>query len=828
MDKVLVEYDIQIKNLQSKLKKAEAGFTNTEKKVTASTSRISKNIVSLGTQLVGAFAIASVVRNSINTLVEFEATMSKVKAITGATASEFSQLEKDAKRLGETTRFTASQVGQLQIEYAKLGFTTQEILDATEATLQLSIITGDDLASAAAVAGTTIRAFGLDASETQRVVDLMATSFTSSALDIEKFRESMKLVAPVANAAGFSVEDTTALLAKLADAGISGSLAGTSLRNIFTRLADSSSDLSRQLGGGITNSVQLAEALGKMRDRGVDLSQALELTDRRAVSAFNVLIEGSGTLEVLSEKFSDVTGNAKEMADEISDNLEGDVKRLASAWEGLILTQEEGGSLLREVTQLLTSSVNGLTDAFNFLNIEGRLNQTVNDAIADAQGRVEEELRNSTKSTEELVKARQDEIIQLNLKSALNTAEIGESKAIAKADKDQTEVRIESIKRLEEENFKIDGRINRLKEEILFIGTLKKEKEDEVAVDSKRVGLLEDINQQLKIQKDLLKAATTEQEISFLLKQIELLEQKKDALVSVNEQVKINAQDDKTFREDDLESFKDDLNERLESEAQFNEFRIETLEELEDKERQRAIANAENEMRNVQLFRAGAEVFQQLSNLKTQTEINNINRRFERGEISEQQAESATKQVLRQQAARDKALALFDVGINTAVAITKALATTANPILATVIGIAGAVQAAVIASQPLPRFAKGSENVEGGIAGKDSVHALLMPGERVVTTDKNKKYWDPLHDIHKDSFNDNWIRKDKAIKAQKENSFASNLVNAMRMNQDSFEDERIVRAIEDGTFYSKKSTKILANAINDISRQAKINERNKT
>ena len=101
-----------------------------------------------------------------------------------------------------------------------MGFTSDEINQVTESTLALAQAADADLARAAEVAGSTLRGFGLDASETQRVTDVMASSFGASALDMESFAESMKYVAPVANAAGISLEETTAMLASLSNSGI--------------------------------------------------------------------------------------------------------------------------------------------------------------------------------------------------------------------------------------------------------------------------------------------------------------------------------------------------------------------------------------------------------------------------------------------------------------------------------------------------------------------------------------------------------------------------------------------------------------------------------
>ena len=182
---------------------------------------------------VGGLAI---VRNIGNIFMGFEQQSANLASVLGKTSEQITALTKDAKRLGSITSFTAKEVLQLQTEFAKLGFNETQILNATEATLSLAAATGTELSEAAAVAGATLGGFGLGASETQRVVDVMAKSFSTSALDMEKFKESMKTAAPAARAVGISVEETTALLGTLASAGISGSKAGNNLKTSLINL----------------------------------------------------------------------------------------------------------------------------------------------------------------------------------------------------------------------------------------------------------------------------------------------------------------------------------------------------------------------------------------------------------------------------------------------------------------------------------------------------------------------------------------------------------------------------------------------------------------
>tara|TARA_Y100000310_G_scaffold214445_1_gene215355 strand:- start:69 stop:2594 length:2526 start_codon:yes stop_codon:yes gene_type:complete len=286
---------------------------------------------------------------------DFEQGMANVKAISGATGAEFKALEANASLLGRTTKFTATQISGLQTEFAKLGFTATEITKVTKGTLALAAATGSDLAVSAEVAGATLRGFGLDVSETGRVTDVMAKSFSSSALDMSKFSDSMKFVAPVAKMAGFGLEGTTAMLGKLANAGLHGSMAGTALRSIFLKLADTNSALSKRLGGSVNSAEELIPALNKLKDEGVDLTEMLELTDKRAVTAFGVLLDGVDGVDELAESLRNAGGSAQRMADIQLDTLEGKMTIMKSATEGL------GIALFDHLAPGLKEAVEGIT-----------------------------------------------------------------------------------------------------------------------------------------------------------------------------------------------------------------------------------------------------------------------------------------------------------------------------------------------------------------------------------------------------------------------------------------------------------------------------------
>ena len=331
------------------------------------TNKTTKSFGKMAAGIMGAVLafkqIANVVGGVIKSWKAFEFQMAKVKAITGANETQFKMLSKSAQKLGRTTFFTAQQVAELQTNYGKLGFTTGEILKAQEATLALATATDTDLARAAIVAGAAVRGFGLDASETQRVTDVMAVSFTSSAMDIEKWQTSMTKVAPIAAAAGISIESTAAVMSKLTDTGIEASIAGTSLRNILLKMQDSSSDLSQHLGFTVNSSEDLERALLQLNKEGLSNEKIMSLVDLRQVAAFNTMIRGAENVAELTDKFNNANGALNEMVEIIEDNLEGDTKKLTSAMDGL--KQEIGEELspmLRQATQDLTDLTNAATD----------------------------------------------------------------------------------------------------------------------------------------------------------------------------------------------------------------------------------------------------------------------------------------------------------------------------------------------------------------------------------------------------------------------------------------------------------------------------------
>ena len=329
-------------DLNSKLGQAKKGV-----------NRTLGNIKKMGAGLSATVTapIVAIGASSFKTAAEFEQSMAKVQAVSGATGAQFKALEQDALRLGSSTSFTASEVSGLQLEFAKLGFTSDEITKVTESTLNLAKASGSDLATSAEVAGATLRGFGLEADETSRVTDVMASSFSTSALDMSTFKDAMKFVAPVAKAAGVSLEDTTAMLGSLANAGIKGSQAGTALRRIISDLGATGGDVSA--------------ALKDLSNTELTLADAKDEVGRSAQSALLVLTKSTEQTAELGDAYRNSAGSAKDMAGTMDNTSQGALARMNSAIEG---AQIAFGKVLAPVIEKVAKFVENLANKFSNLS----------------------------------------------------------------------------------------------------------------------------------------------------------------------------------------------------------------------------------------------------------------------------------------------------------------------------------------------------------------------------------------------------------------------------------------------------------------------------
>lgn len=314
------------------------------------------------TQVVGAF------KQLTNIIQDFERANSNLASKLGTTIDGVSRLTDQAKYLGRTTTATASQVTGLQTELAKLGFTQDVIEKLTPSVLKFAKAVDTDLSSAAAFAGAAMRMFDKDASKAEEVMASFAVATTKSALDFNKLQSSLATVGPVAHNFGISLEDTTALLGKLSDAGFDASSAATATRNILLNLADANGDLAKALGGPVKTLDEMAAGMIKLNEEGIDLQKALELTDKRSVSAFLTILKGADNVMTLRDSITDCTGYFQQMADTMADNAAGSFAGFQSAAEGLILKFYDFREVLKTLYEWGTAVVNWIgeiVDAFS-------------------------------------------------------------------------------------------------------------------------------------------------------------------------------------------------------------------------------------------------------------------------------------------------------------------------------------------------------------------------------------------------------------------------------------------------------------------------------
>ena len=314
---------------------------------------------------IGSFAAAGtaaigVLKSNIDTAMQYEKAVSGLAAILGTTKDKMTDLTEQALHLGATTVFTASEVIQLQTELAKLGYSVQDILNMAPSVLDFAQATGSSLADAASLTGAALRMFEKDTTHAQEFTDKMTASTTKSALSFSFLQNAMSTVSPVANAFGFKIEEVLALLGQLANAGFDASSAATATRNILLNLADTNGKLAQALGQPVSNLDDLIAGLNTLKDRGIDLAEALELTDKRSVAAFNTFLSGSDNVLALRNELNNANGAARQMAETMGDNLDGALKGLSSAWEGLNLHVNEGNGLLRTLVGWLTELVRAL------------------------------------------------------------------------------------------------------------------------------------------------------------------------------------------------------------------------------------------------------------------------------------------------------------------------------------------------------------------------------------------------------------------------------------------------------------------------------------
>tara|TARA_R110000787_G_scaffold7178_1_gene24691 strand:+ start:12668 stop:16162 length:3495 start_codon:yes stop_codon:yes gene_type:complete len=444
------------KNLSETLLKLEKR-TGTATRQTGFYDRASSKLTGTFTSLASAAGLTlgvmgafRVLKGTITIFADFEKSMSNLQAVLNGTDEETKSLNESAKELGATTSFTATEVAGLQTEFAKLGFPVSDINEMTESTLNAAAAMGADLGEAAKLTGATLKSFGLASFEASRVNDVLSKATTTSALDFQKLSASMSTIAPVANAFGFSLEGTVSLLGNLSDAGFDASSAATATRKILLNLADSNGKLAKSLKEPVKDLPSLVKGLKQLKDEGVDLGEALELTDVKSVAAFSTFLEGTDSITKMNDALLEAGGTAQKMADTQLDNLSGSVTILGSAWEGFILSIEDGDGVM---SSFIRGTVEGVTRLLNLLSGVEKSTKSIVDTNLELAKSTDKSIENNQRligTYEDLsgkVELTKEEKQRLDTVTNELISTFGDSIAIIDAETGSLSINIEMVKR---------------------------------------------------------------------------------------------------------------------------------------------------------------------------------------------------------------------------------------------------------------------------------------------------------------------------------------------------------------------------------------------
>lgn len=303
----------------------------------------------------------------------FEAGMSEVSAISGATGDDLAALTEKAKEMGAATKFSATEASEALKYMAMAGWKTDDMLDGLEGIMNLAAASGENLGSVSDIVTDALTAFGLQASDSAHFADVLAKASSNSNTNVGLMGATFKYVAPIAGAMKYSIEDTAVAIGLMANAGIKGEQAGTSLRSMLTRLVKPpkmAADALDALNFSATNSdgsmKPLNQTLQELRGKFADLTDsekaqyAANIAGQEAMSGFLAIMNASDEdFDKLTASIADADGAAKDMAETMQDNLSGKTTILKSSLEGL------GLKIYESLEDPLKDSADEATDAVN-------------------------------------------------------------------------------------------------------------------------------------------------------------------------------------------------------------------------------------------------------------------------------------------------------------------------------------------------------------------------------------------------------------------------------------------------------------------------------
>lgn len=337
-----------------------------------------QSVTGMGGQMLAGAGIGYGIYDTIKTYKDFQAQMSTVAAISGATGTELDALTEKAKEMGASTSFSASDAGKAFEYMAMAGWKSGEMISGISGIMDLAAASGEDLGRVSDIVTDALTAFGLQAADSGHFADVLAAASSNSNTNVSMMGETFKYVAPLAGSLGYSIEDVSVAIGILANSGIKGEKAGTGLTAVFNGLSSPTKQAKAamdELGISMFDSAgkarPLRDMIGNLREAFAGLSQeekmkyAYDLAGVDGMKTIQLLVNASASdYEKLTEAIANADGAARKMAETRMDNLAGDMEQLGGAWETfqLSIMEGKGAEGLRSFVSGVTKDIERLTE----------------------------------------------------------------------------------------------------------------------------------------------------------------------------------------------------------------------------------------------------------------------------------------------------------------------------------------------------------------------------------------------------------------------------------------------------------------------------------
>lgn len=378
LQREIIETERSLNDLKNTAGSSSAALEEISQKTRAfgeKTTEAGKKLLPVSAAIGGLGAVA------VKTASDFDASMSNVQAISGATAEDMEILREKAREMGEKTKFSATEAGDAMSYMAMAGWKTGDMLGGIEGIMNLAAASGEDLATTSDIVTDALTAFGMTAEESGNLADIMAAASSNANTNVSLLGESFKYVAPLFGAMNYSAEDAATALGLMANAGIKGSQAGTSLKTAIANMVsptDSMAAVMDKYELSLTNTdgtmKSFSEVMEMLRGKMGGLSEteqaaaASTLFGKEAMAGMLSIINAApADYEKLTNAVDNADGSAKNMADTMNDNLAGQITILKSQLQELAISI--GETLMPyikkavEVIQKIVDKFNGMSDA---------------------------------------------------------------------------------------------------------------------------------------------------------------------------------------------------------------------------------------------------------------------------------------------------------------------------------------------------------------------------------------------------------------------------------------------------------------------------------